>query len=635
LPSWSPLSRALAAVALLPALALAAPPAVKPAARPSKQYSIEQLMETMQLSGVAFSSDEKKVLFSSNLPGTFNVFSAPVGGGKPTALTRSAKESHFLVSAFPQDGRVLFRRDQSGNELTHLYVLTPDGKERDLTPGDKLRAQFVGWSKDGAAFYVLSNERDERFMDLYRYDAKTYARTRLYQNDGGHDVRAVSPDEKWIALGKARTTADSDVWLHQVGTQEPKHLTAHQGIAQYSVAGFDPASGALYVLTNDGSEFTRVVRYTPPAWKLEEVEKADWDITSTAFSRTGAYRVTTLNEDGRTAVRLHDTKAGTQVALPKLPEGTIDSVVISRSEKRMAFFHDGDRSPQSLYVYELAAKKATRLTDNLNPQVDPEDLVDSQKVSFKSFDGLEIPSILYKPHQATPENKAPALVFVPGGPGGQSYRGYISFVQYLVNHGYVVLGVNHRGSSGYGKAFFTADDQKHGKEPLRDCLEARKYLASLPYVDGSRVGIIGASYGGYVTLAALAFHPEAFAVGVDAFGVSNWLRSLKDMPPHWESFREALYQEIGDPVKQEAMLREISPLFHAERIRKPLLVLQGANDPRVLKSETDALVEAVKKSQVPVEYIVLADEGHGFSNKKNEAESSARILGFLEKYLRN
>ncbi len=300
----------------------------------------------------------------------------------------------------------------------------------------------------------------------------------------------------------------------------------------------------------------------------------------------------------------------------------------------MAFLHDGDRSPQNLYVYDFTTKKATRLTDNLNAQVDPADLVDAQVVRFESFDGLELSNLLYKPHQATAENKGPALVLAAGGPGNQARQGYGSFMQYLANHGYVVLAVNSRGSVGYGKTFATADDQKHGREPLRDLLEARKYLASLPYVDGARVGIIGASYGGFMTLAALAFHPDVFSVGVDVFGISNWLRTLKDIPPYWESMREALYQEVGDPVKQEAMLREISPLFHAEKIQKPLLVLQGANDPRVMKVESDGIVEAVRKNNVPVEYIVFPDEGHGFSKRKNEVESSERILGFLNQYLK-
>ncbi len=645
MPSWPTVSRALAAVALVPTLALAAPaPASKPAAPakagraatalPKKQYTVEQFMATTRVMGASFSPDEKRLLYSSNETGIFNVFSVPARGGKPTQLTRSTTESTYAVSYFPKDERVLFSRDQGGNELSHLYVRTPDGKEKDLTPGDKHRAGFAGWSDDETAFYVYSNERDPRFMDLYRYDAKTYARTLLFQNDGGYSVGDVSPDEKWISLDKSRTTSDSDVYLYNVATKEVKHLTPHQGTAAWRSATFDPASSALYMLTDEGSEFTRVVRHVLADGKREEVEKADWDIMYTYFSKKGAWRVTGINQDGRTVVRVHDVKAGKLMDLPQLPEGDITGVVMARSEQRLAFFHNGDRSPTNLYAYDFGTKKATRLTDTLTKEIDPKDLVESEVVRFKSFDGLEIPNILYKPHQASADNKVPALVWVHGGPGGQTRKGYSAFMQYLANHGYVVLGINNRGSSGYGKTFFTADDQKHGREPLQDCLEAKKYLASLPYVDGSRIGIIGGSYGGYMVLSALAFHPDAFNVGVDIFGVSNWLRTLKNIPPYWEANRQALYQELGNPETQEEMLKATSPLFHADKIRKPLLVIQGANDPRVVKAESDEIVQAVQKNKVPVEYVVFPDEGHGFSKKKNEAQAIGRTRAFLDQYLK-
>ena len=320
--------------------------------------------------------------------------------------------------------------------------------------------------------------------------------------------------------------------------------------------------------------------------------------------------------------------------MPKLPAGDVTTVRFADGETRLAFYVNGDRSPSNLYVYEFAANAPVRLTDSLTKDIDPDDLVDSEVVRFKSFDGMVIPSIYYKPLQATAQTRVPALVWVHGGPGGQTRKGYSATIQYLVNHGYAVLGINNRGSSGYGKSFYVADDQRHGKEPLRDCVEGKKYLARLPYVDAGRIGIIGGSYGGYMVLAALAFQPDEFAVGVDIFGVSNWLRTLQSIPKWWESQRLALYKEIGDPEKDEAMLREISPVFHADKIRRPLLVLQGANDPRVIKPESDDIVAAVKRNGVPVEYIVFPDEGHGFTKKKNQIEGYGAILKFLDKYLK-
>ena len=601
--------------------------------RPLKQYSMEQFMATTTVNGASFSADGKRILFSSNESGIFNLYSVPVVGGKPEALTRSTTDSTFAVSYFPDDDRVLYTRDAGGNEQNHLYVLESGGKERDLTPGSKLKAKFGNWSQDGKAFFVLTNERDGRFFDMYRYDAKTYARTLFYKEEKGYQVSGNSNDEKWVALAKVNTTSDSDIFLYNVNTQESKHLTPHTEPSDYEFASFDPTSQWLYYLTNDGGEFTRVRRYHLASGRHEEVDKAAWDISYSYFSHHGRYRVTGVNDDGRTVITVIDNKTGKAVPLPKLPAGEITSVHISRDERQMAFYLNGDRAPNNLYVYNFSTAQASKLTDTLNKEIDPLDLVESDVVRFKSFDGLTIPSIYYKPHQASTSHQVPGLVFVHGGPGGQTRKGYSSIIQYLVNHGYAVLGINNRGSSGYGKTFYVADDQKHGREPLWDCVEGKKYLTSLPYVDPNRIGIIGGSYGGYMVLAALAFQPEVFAAGVDIFGVSNWLRTLESMPVYWEPFRVALYKEMGDPVKDKEMLRAISPLFHAEKIRKPLMVLQGANDPRVIKVESDDIVAAVKKNGVPVEYVVFPDEGHGFAKKKNQIEGYSAVLKFLDQHL--
>ena len=614
----------------------ATPSTAKKAApnRTPKPYTIEQFYATTSVRDASFSSDEKRILFSSNQTGVFNVYSVPVAGGEPTALTSSTTDTTYAVSYFPFDDRVLYTRDQGGNELNHLYVRELDGTERDLTPGEKLKAEFDGWSGDRSAFWVETNERDPKFFDLYRYDANTYQRTLLYKNEAGYNIAAVSPQARAIALVKTNGTADSDIFLWSAKTNEAKNITAHQGIADNTPQEFDPALGALYYLSNEGTEFARVRKYDVAGGRSEDVEKPQWDVLFIRFSRNGRYRATGINEDGHTVIHVFENQTGKEVSLPKLPAGDITAVRFADSEKRMAFYVDGDRSPSNLYVYELGGAAPARLTDTLSKEIDPADLVDSEVVRFKASDGITIPSIYYKPLQASPRNKVPALVWVHGGPGGQTRKGYSATIQYLVNHGYAVLGINNRGSSGYGKTFYVADDRKHGKEPLRDCVEGKKYLASLPYVDAGKIGIIGGSYGGYMVLAALAFQPQEFAVGVDIFGVSNWLRTLQSIPKWWESQRVALYQEIGDPANDEAMLRAISPVFHADKIKRPLLVLQGANDPRVIKPESDDIVAAVKKNGVPVEYIVFPDEGHGFTKKKNQIEGYGAILRFLDKYLK-
>lgn len=606
------------------------------AQQPVKQYTIEQFMNTVRIGGSSFSADEKSILFHSNKSGIFNVYSVPVAGGSASQLTNSTKESTYAVSYFPNDARILYTYDRGGNENNHLYLRELNGAERDLTPGEKTKANFLGWSHDRKSFFFSTNERDPRFFDIYEMPIDTFKATMIYKDQMGLNFAAISNDKKYIAFDNSGgSQADSNVVLYNTVTKELDIITAHFDEEMSNQAQeFDPNSKYLYYLTDDGSQFRYVMRYDLKSRDTKVIEKAPWDISYTYFSRNGKYRVTAINEDARTKIKIYEQATGKLVDLPKLPNADITGVNISPSEKLMAFYLNGDRSPSNLYVYDFATKKATKLTDSLNPEINPDDLVDSQVIRYKSFDGLEIPSILYKPKNASAQNKAPALLLIHGGPGGQTRVGYSPVTQYLVNHGYVILGVNNRGSSGYGKTFFAADDGKHGREPLWDCVEAKKYLASLGYVDEKKIGIMGGSYGGYMVLAALAFKPEEFAVGVDLFGVSNWVRTLESIPPYWESFRKTLYKEIGDPKKDLENLRAVSPLFHADKIVKPLIVLQGANDPRVIKPESDEIVDNIKKRNGVVEYVLFDNEGHGFTKKANEIRAYKAILDFCDRYLK-
>jgi dipeptidyl aminopeptidase/acylaminoacyl peptidase len=633
--SNSCLRLALAAViaAAWPAPAAADGPTPTPARSP-RTYTIEQFMNTTSVTGASFSADESRILFSSNVTGVFNVYSVPVAGGTPTPVRPPGTDTTFAVSYFRGDDRILFTRDQGGNELNHLYVHETDGQERDLTPGNRLKAAFQGWTPAGDAFYVTTNERDPKFFDLYRYDAKSYERRLVFKDDVGYQLGALSPDGRWLAFRKPRTQSEAELYLWDGQKAEMKRLSPEAAVANYSPQDFDADSRHLYYLSNEGGEFARVRRYDLAAGAHEDVEKAEWDVMYTSFSRRGRYRVTGINEDARTVIKVYDTRTGKTVALPPMPAGDLTSVAISPSETRMAFYLSGDRSPSNLYVYKIGDQEARRLTDTLSKDLDPADLVESSVARFKSFDAMTIPNILFKPHQATAARKAPALVWVHGGPGGQTRKGYNALIQYLVNNGYVVLGINNRGSSGYGRTFLTSDDLKHGYEPLWDCIEAKKYLASLPYVDQGRIGIIGGSYGGYMVLAALTLKPQEFAVGVDMFGISNWVRTLESIPSWWESQRVSLYKEIGDPVKDKEKLLAISPLFHADKVQRPLMVLQGANDPRVIKVESDDIVAAVKRNGVPVEYVVFPDEGHGFTKRENQIRGYRGILSFLNAHLK-
>ncbi|HEY2029943.1 MAG TPA: S9 family peptidase [Myxococcales bacterium] len=598
-----------------------------------RRYPAGAFFKNLSVVAAGFSRDGSQALVSMNGSGVANLYAVPTAGGEPRRLTTSA-ESQFGDGYFPNDDRILYHQDNGGNELDHLFVL--DGQtSRDLTPGEKLKARFLDFSADGDWFWVATNERDPKAFDLYRYSAKDYRRKLAFENKGLWDVSAVSRDGRWLALTKNRTNADSDIYLVDLSAPggKPKLVTAHQGNVQNGVFGFTPDSKALWFGTDGHGEFFKAWSYDLAKGSSRLEVAAKWDVTGVSFSEHGRYRVTATNEDAKTVLHVVDTRTGSTVALPALPNADVTSTFFSRDETKMGVMLTSDRAPRDLWVVDLAGGSPRQLTHALNPEVSPDDLVDGQVVRYASYDGLQIPSIFFLPKEATAGHKVPAVVFVHGGPGGQSRRGYSPLIQHLVNHGYAVLAVNNRGSSGYGKRFFHLDDRRHGDVDLKDVVAARGFLGSLEQVDGGRVAIMGGSYGGYMVGAALAFAPDAFDAGIDIFGVMNWVRTLKSIPPWWASFRESLFAEMGDPATDEERLRAISPLFHAAQIKKPLLVVQGKNDPRVLQVESDEIVAAVRKNGVPVEYLVFDDEGHGFRKQRNQIAAQEAYLKFLDRYL--
>ncbi|MDB5242082.1 MAG: peptidase [Spirosoma sp.] len=600
----------------------------------TRKYTIEQFMKTIRFGGSDLSYDEQLVLFSSNKDGVFNLYEIPFGGGQPRQLTTSKKDAIFAIGYLP-DGRILYSSDQGGNELSHIYLREKDGTAKDLTPADKAKFQFAGLSHDRKSFFYQSNQRNRAAFDVYEMDLATMKPRLLYENTGGFLPAAVSPDKRYIALSKTITTSNGDVYLYDTQTKETKLLTKHEGEVNNRPGEFTPDGKRLLLVTDEGNEFAFVKTYDLATGKSDILDRAAWDVSADYLSYNGRYRVVAVNNDARTELKIIDTRTNQPVKLPALPGGDVTGVTIGDSEQRMIFAVNSSNSPSTLYSYDFKSGKITPLVRSLNPEINADDLVTGKVIRYNSFDGMEIPALLFTPKDVKAGEKLPAILSIHGGPGGQTRLNFSPLVQYLVNHGYVVLAVNNRGSSGYGKTFYAADDRKHGDADLRDCVESKKALIKTGYVDPAKIGIMGGSYGGYMTLAGLAFMPDEFAVGVDIFGVANWIRTLNSMPEWWGPEREALFKELGHPKTDSVALYNKSPLFHTQRIRKPLLVIQGANDPRVLKIESDEIVANVKKNGVPVEYITFPDEGHGFVKKENEITAYKAIKEFLDKYLLN
>lgn len=601
--------------------------------KPIEKYSIEQFYENKSVRGGAFNNMETKLLVSSNETGIYNVFKINISDGETSQITFSDKESFYAIDEVPGSNQFLYTADKGGNENSHIFLVEENGDYRDLTPGEKVKAGFIKWSDDNKAMFYSSNKRDPRFFDIYKMNISDWKSEMIYENKEGLNVNTISSNENLLGISKSITTSEDKLFIYDRSKSKMKEISDKPG--SYKGSGFSNNNNYFFYITDVGKEFKYLVKYEIATSEKETIFETNWDVMYSYLSENEKYRVIGINEDGKTNLLILDNKSGEKIDFPEIPDGNIKGVGISESEKLMRLTVGTSKSPNNIYVYNFETKELKQLTNTMNPDLDPNNLVSAQVIRFKSFDGLEIPAIYYKPLNATKENKVPAMVWAHGGPGGQSRVGYFSLIQFLVNHGYAILAVNNRGSSGYGKTFYKMDDLNHGDKDLKDFIWGKKWLQERDYIDADKIGIMGGSYGGYITMAAMAFAPDEFNVGVNIFGVTNWLRTLKSIPPHWESFRKALYAELGDPNTIDSVrLYEISPLFHAKNIKKPVMVLQGANDPRVLQIESDEIVNEMRKNNIPVEYVLFPDEGHGFRKKENEIKGYGQVLTFLDKYLK-
>lgn len=601
-----------------------------------EQYSLDTFLNTITYENASFSFDEKRILFSSNQTGTFNAYSMSIREAvtdqKATPLTNSTNHSIHALTFFPNDDRILYSKDENGNEQFHIYMREGNGAIRDLTPSPSARSIYYEWTHDFTCFVYGTNARDPRFMDFYEMDIESFQPHLIFQNDEGFIYGCLSPNRRYLALSKTTSKNRLDMFLYDIETKTLKQLTQQQADAEFRPQVFSLDSSALYYLTNEDSDFTYVKKLDLTTGKERIEYKEPWDIINFSISHKSTYDTITINEDAKHKVRVFHHTNKTPLKLPKHLQDSITRTVISRSEEQMVLYLNNDVSPTNFYLYRIIEKKHKQLTHALPENLNSDVLVQAKSIRYKAKDGQTIPALYYQPKMAKQTNQVPGLIWVHEGPGSQSKASYNSMIQFLANQGYAILAVNYRGSEGYGKTFYQSADGKQGVIDLQDCIDGKKYLIGTGVVDPDKIGIIGSSYGGYIALAALAFHPEEMVLGIDLFGVSNWLATLRNIPDRREKHRLLIHEKIGYPEKDKECLVEISPLFHVHKIKKPLLVLQGSNDPCVLTAQTEGLIAAAEQEEIPYRYILFDDEGHNLMKRRNKLLAGKAILEFVKKY---
>ena len=440
-----------------------------------------------------------------------------------------------------------------------MFLKKGDNTVIDLTPNENEKSVFYKWSNDNQFLYYLSNKRDARFFDLYKMKIGKWIPEIVYKNKDNFSLADISNDERYLLLSKSITTSENKFFLFDVIENERIEISSLPG--SYSSSGFSNDSKSFFYITDINNEFSYLNEYDIESNESSVVYKTEWDVMYSYLSKNEKYRIIGVNEDGMNSVKIIEVDSNLPLKLPSFNNEDITSVSFSESEQKIRLSVGSSKMPNNLFVYDIEDETLKKITNSLNPEIDPNSLVNAKVVRYKSFDGLEIPAIYYKPLNASKNNKVPALIWVHGGPGGQSRIGFNPLIQYLTNNGYAILAVNNRGSSGYGKSFYKMDDRNHGEKDLKDCVWGKKWLQKQEYIDENKIGIIGGSYGGYMTMAAMTFTPDEFKVGVNIFGVTNWIRTLKSIPIFWEASRKALYDELGDPFTIDSVRLKKYPLY--------------------------------------------------------------------------
>lgn len=585
---------------------------------------------------VSFSHDEKLVAFASDEGGRIDVWVKPVAGdGKPVQVTHAEGFVHSLAFS-PSADVLVFEADRGGDELPRLYATDAKGSPpRELVPEMPAgrRTQFVGWADDGKTFLYLSSARDEKYLDLVEYDLAAKKSSILWQSSGKLSFGAASRDHKRFAIVETHTDANTDVYIFDRGGKAPALLTKHDGDALYNPQGFSKDGKTLYVTSDENGEFTELFTVDVAAKKRKIAVKDQWDVEGAGHSKTYKYFYVATNEDGATKVAVREVASNRPVALPAPPgRGTWVPLQFSKSDRYLGVALVGDESPTTIYVVDVTAQSAAPLAEVLPPSLRGRPMAASESVRIKSFDGRDVPAFLYRPSGPGP---FPAIIDVHGGPTAQSRRGFSPQRQYFVSKGYAVLVPNVRGSTGYGKTYTRLDNLDLGGGPLKDVVACKKWLVQNANVAADKVVVMGGSYGGYMALAAEAYTPDEFAANVDFFGVSDLKTLVESFPPYWATGAGSIYQKFGDPKNpaHTQYQHDRSPIHFIDAMKRPLLVVQGDKDARVKKDQSDRIVEGLKRRRVPVHYLVLENEGHGFTKTENNLRAIKLTDRFLDRYV--
>jgi dipeptidyl aminopeptidase/acylaminoacyl peptidase len=604
-------------------------------------YGIDRFLNIRAASGPSFSPDGRVLTFLSNITGVAQLWSVPVDGGWPTQMTFTSEA--VRGAAFnPRTYQVMFGMDTGGNERIQLFLLTPDGggtnhgfgdgwTVQDLSQEPKAIHGFGGWSKDGQSFAFSANRTKPNRFDIYVQKLGQPAKL-LAEGPGGYFAPiGWSPDDAKLLVYRAESNFNQDLHLVDVATGKLTHLTPHKGDVQYESAKWSADGRTVFCAsTHGGRDLSALVRIDVASGKLSFIGEATHEVESVEVAAKGGWLAYLLNEDGGSDLNLVNLTGAKGPATPALPLGKISELEFSPEGDKLAFTLSGPRHNSDIWVWDLKANKVKQVTHSSRAGIPFSGFVEPELVRYKSFDGLSIPAWFYPPKKSG-DRPPPVIVYPHGGPESQTRPEFSGIFQYFIQAGYGIFAPNVRGSSGYGTKFMNLDNTTKRMDSVKDMIHGVTWLRDQKKADPKRIAVYGGSYGGFMVLAGVTQYPDVFAAGIDAVGIANFVTFLENTGAYRRAHREA---EYGNLREHKAFLEEISPINHVDKIKCPMLILHGANDPRVPVGEAEQIVAALKKRNVPVEYLRYEDEGHGLVKLKNRLDAYPKMVAFLDRYLK-
>lgn len=578
----------------------------------------------------------REMLIGTRFADTVQVHKVAMPGGARTQMT-FFPDRVSGASYQPHGGAYfIFSKDVGGGEWYQLFRHDAESGNVTLLTDGKSRNRGAVWSNRGDRIAYSSTRRNRADLDFYVMDPAAPATDKLLTENagGGWGIADWSPDDKTLLAAEYLSVNESYLWLVDVATGKKTVITPRGGEKiSYSPIGFSADGKGIYVTSDRDNEFQRVAYLDLATRQPRYLTSDPWDVEEASLSHDRKLLAYVVNENGLSTVHVLDLATGKPLALPKTPIGVIDGLRWHENNRDLAFTVNSARSTADVYSVDIKASKLDRWTFSETGGLNPSTFSEPELVKWKSFDGREISGWLYRPDPAKYPGKRPVIVNIHGGPEGQSRPTYLGRNNYYLNEmGVAILFPNVRGSVGYGKTFVALDNGLKREDSYKDLEALLGWIKQEPALDGSRIMVIGGSYGGHMTLAVATRYNDLIACSVDVVGMSNLVTFLENTEAYRRDLRRAEYGDERDPGMR-AFLEKIAPMNHVKNITKPMFVIQGANDPRVPKSEADQMVAALQKQNTPVWYLVGKDEGHGFAKKKNADFQFYATILFVENYL--